>query len=303
MVKEYPYITILTPTYNRAQLLCRCYESLKKQTELSFQWLIIDDGSTDCTQERVKRFIQESPKMNITYVRKKNGGKHTAINYSHPYIQGNYVLILDSDDILTEDAVETVYREWSMYEKQQEIGIVILLKGQSVNSPNAYAKDERVPVDIMAYKRVCISGRDCCEVIRTNLIKMYPFPEFENEKFISEGALWNRVSFTHKCVYINKVIYLCEYLEGGLTRAGRKLRIQNPLGGMYTSNLRMNEKNEFKERIKSGLLYMCYGYFAELDMKKMIMQDNTNRVLKLLCVVPGWIMYVIWKKRYTVDKR
>lgn len=298
MKNSHPYVTILTPTYNRDRLLRACYESLKKQTEKSFQWLIIDDGSVDNTTETVQKFIKEASDMNIQYFKKENGGKHTALNFSHPYIEGDYVLILDSDDTLTEDAVETVYREWAIYDNQEEVGIVTLLKGTSVDSPNAYAKDERIPVDIMGYKRVCVRSNDCCEVIRTELFCKYPFPVFENERFVSEGALWNRVSLSHKCVYVNKVIYLCEYLEDGLTKSGKSMRIRNPRGGMYTSSLRMHKKNLVKERIKSGLLYVCYGFFAKMSVKDILFQEKSNRLLKCICLLPGKAMHILWSKKY-----
>lgn len=294
-----PYITILTPTYNRGDLLRVCYESLKKQTNKDFQWVIVDDGSIDETKSVVESFCEESPQMNIKYLYKENGGKHTALNYSHSYIEGNYVLMLDSDDTLTENAVETVYDGWKMYEDNEEVGIVTFLKGDSVDSPNAYVKDENVPVEILGYPRICVKSCDCCEVIRTELMKKYPFPVFPNEKFVSEGALWNRVAMTHKCVYINKVIYLCEYLEGGLTKSGRAMRIRNPYGGMYTSNLRMHKKNFLKERVKSGMLYACYGYFAGMSTKCIISKDKNNRLLKIICLLPGYMLYRRWKSRHS----
>ena len=299
MKHKTPYLTILTPTYNRGDLLKKCYESLKVQTNEQFQWLIVDDGSTDDTEKIAKEFCEESPQMNIKYLRKTNGGKHTALNYAHSYIEGDYVLILDSDDTLTEDAVAEAYDGWSNYHDNEKIGIVILLKGAAADKPNAYVQDEKVPVDIMNYPRICVKGRDCCEIIRAELFKMYPFPEFKGEKFISEGALWNRVAMTHKCVYINKVIYLCEYLEGGLTKSGKSMRIRNPYGGMYTSNLRMHKKNFMKERIKSGLLYVCYGFFAKLAPITIVTKEKEHRLMKGMCLLPGFCLYVFWKKKYS----
>ena len=99
-------ITVFTPTYNRAYILPKLYESLKKQTCMNFEWLIIDDGSTDDTSEVVKTF--KTDKFPILYYYKKNGGKHTAMNYSHPYINGDLLFIVDSDDVLTNDAIETI---------------------------------------------------------------------------------------------------------------------------------------------------------------------------------------------------
>ena len=93
MTNKRTLITIITPTYNREECLKKCWDSLCQQSFTRFQWLIIDDGSNDKTEEVVKGFIENS-KFQIEYHKKKNGGKHTALNYSHPYIKGKYVAIL-----------------------------------------------------------------------------------------------------------------------------------------------------------------------------------------------------------------
>jgi len=289
-------LSIVTATYNRGSLLKRCYESLCMQTNRNFEWIIIDDGSTDDTEEIVSHFCSD---FDIKYYKKKNGGKHTALNVSHSLIEGDYVLLLDSDDYLIETAVEKVLAGWEKYKENKMIGIVVFLKGNSINDPFCKARDEDEyqPVDIMRYKRVSLHSNDCCEVIRSDLFKKYRFPEFENEKFISEGALWNRVSFTHKCIYINEVIYIADYLEGGLTQSGRKLRIKNPLGGMYTANLNMNKKNYLERRIKNGLLYTSYGCFAGKKLNE-ILKMTDSKVLTTMCYPFGVILYMLWKRKY-----
>ena len=289
-----PSISIITPTYNRGLLLKRCYDSLNTQTSKDFEWIIVDDGSEDNTEEIVSTFEAD---YCIKYIKKKNGGKHTALNASHPYIRGKYVVILDSDDYFVPDAVEIIIKEWDDFKNIEAIGIVTFLKGQSVGKPFCYGKYERIPVDIMPSDRVIIQTCDCCEVIKASLFKKYPFPEFRGERFISESVLWNKVGFTHKCVYINEVIYLADYLESGLTKSGRKFRIQNPKGGMYSSRLNMQKKNYLCARIKSALLYTCYGFFAEMPFYKII-TTNPYKLLTALCMFPGWLLFLYWKKKY-----
>ena len=106
MNDQKPFLTIITPAYNRADLLKECFRSLQRQSDRDFQWIVVDDGSTDHTDQVMKEILRQKDWMDICFVRKENGGKHTALNASHPYIKGGYVLILDSDDTLTEDAVE-----------------------------------------------------------------------------------------------------------------------------------------------------------------------------------------------------
>lgn len=289
-----PFLTVVTPTYNRAEMLRDCFESLCRQSDKDFEWIIVDDGSSDNTAELVESF---HPSFPLIYRKKENGGKHTALNASHPYIHGQFVLILDSDDYLTDTAVEQIKKGWKDYKSCPEVGIVTFLKGKSEHEPTCEAPEERKVVDIMRYRRVTHFSSDCCEVIRADLFKQFPFPVFENERFLSEGALWNRVSFTHKCVYINWVVYICRYQEGGLTKSGRHLRIRNPQGGMYTANLNMSRKNYLSRRMKNGLLYTCYGFFAKIPVSEMLRRCDSG-LLALCCLPFGYLLYRYWNRKY-----
>ena len=131
-------ISVITPVYNREKLLSRCYQSLLKQSCYDFEWIIIDDGSTDGTLAVAESF--EAP-FEIMVLSKPNGGKHTALNASHPYIHGDYVLILDSDDTLIPSAVADVIDGWKQYCDQNEIGLVAFLRGTDENHPLCKAYD------------------------------------------------------------------------------------------------------------------------------------------------------------------
>ena len=290
-------LSIVTPVYNRASLLKKCYASLLAQTCYDFEWIVVNDGSTDETAELMREIAAERAPFSIRYVEKENGGKHTALNAAHPYIRGKYVLILDSDDTLTEDAAELALRAWERWEKVPELGIVTLLKGKDRDHPNCRAADENTPVDILAYPHICLVSNDACEVIRAELFLANPFPVFPGEKFLAETALWGRVGLTHKCVYVNRVIYLCDYLADGLTRSGRAMRIRNPRGGMFNSNLYMAKKIPLKIRVKNGLLFTCYGNFAQMQPKEMAAECD-SRALMRLCLPFGWMLFRYWKKKY-----
>lgn len=288
-------LSIVTPTYNRAALLENCYASLLAQTDNDFEWIIVDDGSRDDTEAVVRSFEQAD--FPVIYIKKENGGKHTALNASHPHIRGQYVLILDSDDTLIPTAVAQVRRGWEDWAGNGQIGLVTFLKGPAEDDPNCTGPDTGIPVDILTGRRNTIHSNDCCEVIRAELFLQYPFPVFPGERFLSECALWNRVARTHKCVYINNVIYLCEYLEGGLTKSGRSMRLRNPRGGMFTSDLRMGSNNFLSQRIKYGLLLTCYGFFAGLAPVQILKQTHC-KWLAGLCLLPGYALYRLWKQKY-----
>lgn len=292
-----PTLTIITPTYNRADCLTACWDSLKAQTCKDFQWLIVDDGSTDATPETVKRFLIEHEDMQVDYLQKENGGKHTALNAAHPLIQGKYVVILDSDDRLVPEAVSSILQAWERFEADAQVGRIIFLKGYSVDNPICYVKNENVPVDTLREPRIAVTGRDCCDTFRTELFRKYPFPVFPGERFIGEGAAFFGMELESKGVYINKVIYLCDYREDGLTKAGRKMRLQNPMGGMYNSKTYMHPKLPLNRRIEKGILYSCYAKFAEIPFPEAL-RENPYKVLTLITHFPGVLLYHYWNRTF-----
>ena len=235
-------LTIITPTYNRAHTLSACFNSLARQTCRDYQWIIVDDGSTDGTEELIESFAADGG-VPFDYIRKRNGGKHTALNSAHRYIKGKYVTVLDSDDVLAPNAVETIITEWKKYDSNQAVNVLYFYKVTPegalfcyVDNPNTVTETYRVR------RRSDMHSRDCCDVFRTELFKRYPFPVFDGERFIGEGAAFLNIELAGKGVYIDKAVYICEYLDDGLTKAGRKLRINNPLGGRYNANVYMNKK-------------------------------------------------------------
>lgn len=286
-------LTIITPVYNRAELLPACYDSLRRQTDRDFEWIIVDDGSTDGSADVAASFSDD--RFPILVIRKANGGKHTALNAAIPHIRGQYVLILDSDDTLTADAVGHVRTAWAEYDARQEVGIVTFLKGTDPEHPVCTVADFDTPVDILRYPRSKILRTDCCEVVRAELLRRFPFPEFPGERFLAECALWNRIARTHKCVYRNKILYLCEYRQDGLTSAGRSLRIRNPLGGMFISELRIHPNNSLLQRIKYAIVYCCYGFFAGLSPAAILTRDRGCLCLKILALLPGFVLHLRWK--------
>lgn len=289
-------LTIITPVYNRASLLADCYRSLCRQTDRDFEWIIVDDGSTDGSADAAEGFALDL--FPITVIRKENGGKHTAINAAIPHIRGEYVLFLDSDDTLTDNAVACTRTAWEQHAADASIGIVTFLKGTDPHSPVCTVAEFDTPVDILRYPRQRIVRTDCCEVLRSGLLRRYPFPEFPGERFIAECALWNRIARTHKCVYRREIIYLCEYREDGLTKAGRALRIRNPFGGMFICELRIHPNNSLSQRVKYAMLYCCYGFFAGLSPAAILRRDPGVLWLKALALVPGYGLYLRWRQQH-----
>ena len=118
-----PFITIVTPSYNRANLLPRLYESLKDQTCKNFIWLVIDDGSTDNTNDVLRQIERETPPFGVQYVYKENGGKHTALNLATEKVETELFFIVDSDDRLTPDAIDIIKKDWTQTSEKRPTGL------------------------------------------------------------------------------------------------------------------------------------------------------------------------------------
>lgn len=300
MNTEKCFLTILTTTYNRRDKLPVLFESLKNQTVSGFQWLVIDDGSSDNTDEYIREL--KSDRFVIEYHRKENGGKHTALNYAHPYIKGDYVCIVDSDDYLTADAVESISYLIRQYSTDETIACFSFQRG----GKNGEALVKNVPDEPIVSNHIDfrLNGNrpgDCCEVEKTSVFRKFPFPEFPGEKFISEGYLWVNIGLHYNSVYVNRVIYICEYFEGGLTSSGRKMRMKSPKGSMETCNVFLSAKDKprlnMKLTIKQLWLYICCGKYAGYSFKDM--KEKCNRKGLLVINYPaGLLMYRLWRILY-----
>ena len=293
-------ITILTPTYNRASQLKTLYNSLCKQTNYNFEWIIIDDGSTDGTNKIIDSFNNKN--FPITYKLKSNGGKHTAMNYSHQFIKGECVIIVDSDDYLEENAIEIIINDWEQYKNNQDIAILSYVRKTkdgvniSQSSYGLYLIDD----DINYRVNKNING-DRCEVVRSSIFTKYKMPEFKGEKFMGEGWLWTTIAKKYKTVYINKGIYICEYLEGGLTKSGRLFRMRNPLGMMENCRVYMDKPVCLRVRIKETLLYGVYMLCSSNSIFDTI--KKSRHIWSVLMMFPFSIfLYIYWKYKYGYKK-
>nr|WP_300788588.1 glycosyltransferase family A protein [uncultured Acetatifactor sp.] len=214
-------ITVFTPTYNRAYIIGEVYVSLEKQTYKNFEWLVIDDGSSDNTEDVIKNFIQEN-KMKIRYIKKENGGQHTALNKAIELAKGRLFMIVDSDDFLTDNALERViYWEKTIQGKHGYAGVSglkIHKNGKTIGS-EWKNKDAYVDATNFERKKRNLLG-DKAEVYYLSVLKdFYPIPVYQGENDVEKAVLWNRIANAGLRIrWFNEGIYVCEYLEDGMTR-------------------------------------------------------------------------------------
>ena len=300
-------ITIVTPTYNRKSELHNLYDSLLKQSCKDFKWLIIDDGSQDGTENYLKAIVEEK-KLDIKYVKRENGGKHRALNQAFNMINTELTFIVDSDDILPVNSIETIliyhgkymnYNDNAMRENKRQICGYSFLRCHEDGTVNTayFPQDELID----SYLNVRINGNiggDKAEVFYTDVLKKYPFKEYDNEKFMPEDAVWMQISDEYDMVHINQNIYTCEYLEGGLTRNGRKMKIKSPRGMMFRSKVYIENPNvNLKTRIKMIVLFIIYKKFNISNEDVKLADDMLlNKLLYIFLYYPSIIVCHKWKK-------
>lgn len=291
-------ITILTPSYNRAHTLPALYESLLKQDTDVFEWLVVDDGSTDATRKLVEGWQGEG-KISIRYLHKQNGGKHTALNEGIRLIESELTFIVDSDDWLPENAVEIILQYHEKYREMEGLCGYSFLRFYPDGKVNDafYPQDERIDTYINARINAGIAG-DKAEVFFTDVLRQYPFPVYEGEKFVPEDLIWVQMSGPYKMVHINRCVYISDYLEGGLTCSGKRMKIHSPKAMTERARLYLNDASVNKKtKCKMILLYVIYGHFAQYSEKKLA-NDLNRKVWYIAGFVPGTVLYLVWKYNY-----
>lgn len=289
-------VTVLTPTFNRERVLRSLWDSLQKQTVKDFEWLVVDDGSTDGTKNLITQ-LQEKSDFPIRYIYKSNGGKHTALNVGIQTICSELTFIVDSDDCVTDDAVESILKIHKKYRSQNSICGYAFLRA----FPDGKVNGKKFDVDekIGSYIDVRVNGDDTgadkAEVFKTHCLKEFPFPEYPNEKFLGEDLVWLRMARKYEMVHINKAIYVGNYLEDGLTNNRRKHNIASPVGCMHRAEEFMESDLKTRYRIKGGLQYIVYGRFAGVKVVDLI-RKSRHKILATVCIPGGLLLYTRWNK-------
>lgn len=261
-----PLISILTPTYNRGKLLLPLYESLKNLTFEDFEWLIVDDGSEDDTEQYALSWIAhniQNAEFPIRYIKKSNGGKHTAINRGVREANGELILILDSDDTLPADSLATIahyYEQCKGYKDCAGVcGLMAHHDGQLIGTGFPKEPMYESALQFRYAEEGNVTG-DLLEVYKTSVMREFPFPEIENEKFCPESLVWNRIANKYKLFCFNKVIYYRDYLEGGLTSKIVRIRMNSPIASTMTYAEMLDYNISLKWKIRSAINYWRFKY-------------------------------------------
>ena len=251
------FLTIFTPTFNRADLLKRLHESLVAQNHDGFERLIVDDGSTDGTTDLVKQW-QNDPPFPIRYVRQDNSGKHVAHNLGAQMAHGTYFMCVDSDDWLEPFAVSTIARDVQGLTAEQSLIYPRYFTTQKKEDIVWFPSGVKV-VELADIRMKYGLSIETAIVFNTQVLSKHPFPMIEGEHFISEGSAYYDFTYPEVFVAHPDAFYRCEYQDEGLTKNVWKNWLRNPtgtkmtLGKRYTRAKTYKGKNAFKERLSALL--------------------------------------------------
>lgn len=255
-------LSIITPIYNRASLLPRICDCLCSQSSKDFEWIIVDDGSTDNVRAVVEKMQPEG--FTVRLFQKVNGGKHTAVNMGIKEAKGELTLILDSDDELPEDAVATVLDKYKTIKDNANFAGVCGYMAHRDGKIIGYPFVETDSSEIELRYRYHVNG-DMCEVFKTNVLREFPFLELKGERFCPESLVWNRIARKYRLHVFPKVIYLRDYIDGGLTDNIVRIRMQSPIASMMTYAEMALLDIPWRQKMKAAINY--YRFKACLSAK------------------------------------
>ncbi len=255
------FLTIFTPTYNRAKLLLRLYESLRSQTCQDFEWLIVDDGSTDTTEEVVANIIKDT-EISIRYLKKENGGKHTAHNLAIKEARGEYFFCVDSDDWLSNNAVADIYRAAQKVSLNDYaiVGGKILADGTRLSAPLSLQTPH-----VSFFEQFTQGARGEYSIImKTKVIQEYPFPEIQGERFSTECILYDKMDLNGYTVCpCNEALTICEYQEGGLTSNIYQCLRENPTAYQIYHAQRIDLVKSIRIRFRHATKYWAFRLLSK----------------------------------------
>ncbi len=293
-MQVYTTFTVLTPTYNRAHTLHRVFDSLMKQSFRDFEWLIVDDGSTDNTREIVESFMSNG-QFDICYHRKPNGGKHTAINLGVRHAKGILTVIVDSDDWLLPDALVTLHDEWSRIadgEKSDYSGVIGLCQrpdGTIVGSSFPTDVYDSTPFEIRSKGKITGDKAGCK---RTDILRAFPYPEFDGEKFMPDGIVWNRIGTRFRERYINHPISVRDYQKDGITANNILIRINSPSGSRLYYKEYFQLQRSYISALKQAVNYVRFSFHARCTIRELFDDIISRRNGLALAILPGYILYL-----------
>ena len=298
--------TVFTPTYNRANTLSRVYKSLADQTFKNFEWLIVDDGSTDGTKVLIEKWIDEAS-FQIRYFYQENQGKHIAHNRGVKKARGELFLSLDSDDTCVPEALERFNYHWNNIpeDKKNDFSAVTSLCHDQNGNPvgNRFPYDPTDSDSLEIIYRYKVRGEKW-GFHRTDILLQFPFPEVKNANFVPEGIVWSAIAKKHKTRFVNES--LRTYYSGDDQLTAASDHSVNAFSHMIWFRSRLNDEIEWIrfapiEFLRGAAHYARFSFHAGSGIIRQARELNNFLAIILWgLMLPAGIMayiYDVMKKK------
>lgn len=294
-------LTVFTPAYNRASTIGRTYESLCRQTCDDFEWLVIDDGSSDNTKEIVESYIQEK-KISIRYIYQQNQGMHGAHNTAYANITTELNTCIDSDDYMPDDAVEKIVTFWRSLSTEQRVkyaGIIGLDYADGGGLIGTKFPDTMHETTLQGFYRTGGRG-DKKMVYRTDVITRYPeYPLFEGERYVGLAYKYMLIDQDYKLLTLNEPLVVVDYQLDGSSSSMYKQYWRNPRGFTFFRKTEMRITTSLKRKF-----IVCIHYVSSsiISGNKRFLIESPCKLLTLLAIPFGVLLYLRIRRAVNSDK-
>ena len=290
-------LTIFTPAYNRGYTIKNCYDSLCRQTNKDFVWLVVDDGSTDNTSELIREWKKKDNGFEIKYVYKANGGMHTAHNTAYEHIDTELNVCIDSDDYMPDDAVEKIINFWKENGSDEYAGIIALDVHKDSNHVIGSNLPNKKSTTLMGYYNNGGSG-DKKLIYRTDVIKATPsYPEFDGEKYVGLAYKYHIVDETKELLIMNEPVCIVDYQEDGSSFSMWKQYYNNPKGFAFF------RISEMKYQSGLQLFKTCIHYVSSslISRDKKFISKSPKKIFTFLAIPFGYALFLLNKSKVKND--
>ena len=279
-------ITIFTPTFNRAYILHKLYESLTRQIVKDFIWLVVDDGSTDNTKELVDEWKKQN-NIEIKFIYQENGGKARAHNTGVKACETELFMCVDSDDYLLDDAIENILGKWNSWQEKDSIAGIIAYTGKSDTETISAKFPDKQTTTVTALYDGGFFG-DAKMIHKADILKNFLFPEIEGEKFVTENYVYAQVDTDYEMLLLPKIVVIAEYLEDGYSKSQAKLFIKNPKGYSLYYNLKVKLSKGLKNKFKYSVAFVAANRAGKIKGFK----TANSKIMYIISFIPGIMLHM-----------